>query len=431
MIVYKQKIARFPAKIMMKGMFSTMKLFRPLILTLTLLTVFSVTAWANEDTKKPLHEVFQNAVVISFDYHDKVFINGQLTDIYGDYQLFQKNNRVLVPIRLMGQLVGGADRVDGNWDVVWDAQKPEEVILKSYNLNRTVKLEVDSNIMYINNEARTMDVPPQNIGGRIVLPLRSTAEALDKKVEWLEGLIIISNDAVEMQSPQTSEITAKIKARLADTRKVLDYEKRVAPVAKYGDIIYYIKNKYIENRHIQHLYKKTAGQPEQKIELPGEEKLFNSKIINHELYYFSIVSGKRLADKHIYYIDLSTGYLVRMDLAGNYKEALVDKAVKSIRFFNESIYFTADKDSGTGTGLYQYHLPGGQITELSNKPVSEFFVGTAGVYYIAEGYDLGLYKVGADGQSICLVDDSIYTALFTETGLLYTLRYLEGIYLAK
>jgi hypothetical protein len=205
---------------MMKGMFSTMKLFKSLVFTLTLLLVFSVTALANEVAKKPLHEVFQNAVVIPFDYHDKVFINGQLTDIYGDYQLFQKNNRVLVPIRLMGHLVSGADSNVGYWEVVWNAQKPEEVVLKNDKLQRTVKLQVNSNIMYINNEAKTMDVPPQNINGRIVLPLRSTAEALDKKVEWLDGLIILSNDAVDTRSPQTSEIADKIKTRLTDTFQV-------------------------------------------------------------------------------------------------------------------------------------------------------------------------------------------------------------------
>lgn len=63
--------------------------------------------------------------------------------------------------------------------------------------------------------------------------------------------------------------------------------------------------------------------------------------------------------------------------------------------------------------------------------ISEFFVGNAGAYYKAECYDLGLYKIDAIGRSVCLIDDSIFSALLTDLGMVYTLDYQEGIYTAK
>lgn len=589
-----------------------MKLFKIVVLTLAVFMAGTSTLWAEETAKKPLDEVFDNVVVVPFDYHDKVFLNGQKTDVFGDYKLFQRNGRVLVPIRLMGYLATEIDRNNGYWEVVWNPQIPDDVVLTNYKSHKTVKLKVNSKTMYINNQAITLDVPPQKIEGRIVLPLRGISEALNKKIEWFDGLIIISNDTIDLQSPKTLGIKDRIKARLADKREELDYEKRVFPVTKYGDTIYYIKTKYNQDGQVKELYKKTGSDPEVKIELPGETKFSNSKIINNELYYVSIINGKSelhvfnfsdnksrklcalgqwnlddgwlggmeyvnndfyivlhsgdstmgsenvyklengllkeiagaksfinfdtageyfyytdfrpmffndnlvrvnmktgeketlgekdftygisrtleqdkssysgnssfyikdtyiytlgykesdqkdkssvykisldgknqtkltlpvktfwLLDNKIYYTDLSTGYLVIVDLEGNNKKILVSKRVIDVKFFDGNIYYLASNDNGTNVRLgklYKYNLASGQEVKLSDKSVSEFFVGKSGVYYKSEAYDLGLYKIDAKGKSLCLVDDSVYSSLFTDTGMVYTLRYIEGIYTVK
>lgn len=138
-----------------------------------------------------------------------------------------------------------------------------------------------------------------------------------------------------------------------------------------------------------------------------------------------------LVDQAIYYLDSSTGYLATVDLEGNNKKTLVDKSILDLKFFDGNIYYTVGKDTGTGARLgklYKYNLSSGQEIKLSNQSVSEFLIGKTGIYYKAEGYDLGLYKIGANGQSICLVDDTISSFLLTDSGVVYTMRYMEGIY---
>ncbi|NMA14461.1 MAG: DUF5050 domain-containing protein [Clostridia bacterium] len=584
-----------------------------LTLALTLLLAGTSIVWAEESGKKSLDQVFEKTVIVPFDYHEKVFLHGKKTDVYGDYKLYQKNGRVLVPIRLMGYLADQVDPDGGYWQVTWDSQKPNDVILSNYQLQKTVKLKVNNKTMYINNEPKTLDIAPQKIGGRIVLPLRSTAEALGKNIDWLNGLIILGNEPLDLQNPQTLEIAERIKGQLADKRKEVDFEKRVNPIAKYENTVYYIKTRYLETDQIEELYSKTANEPEVKIALPGEKRFANYRIINDELYYLSTIDGQSelhifnfadnksrklcalgdwhvddgwlanmeylnndfyiilhsgdltmgwerlykledgslkeitgaksfislaragdciyytdfhpmgwsnnlyqvdlktgeekaigdpdftygisrriyddgsvsygknsdiqirddylytvgyretdqkdkssvytinlkdktptrvtppvrdfwLVEDNIYYIDLETGYLVRVDLEGNNKMTLVEKRIINIKFYNENIYYTAIKENDRNAELgklYKYNLISGQETKLSDKSVSSFFVGRAGVFYQAEGYDLGLYKINESGRSLSIVDDSIYSTLLTDSGMVYTLHYRDGVFTAK
>ena len=563
---------------------------------------------AEETGKKPLDEVFDSAVVVPFDYHDKVFIKGQKTDLYTTYKIFQKNGRVLVPVRLMGYLVGEMDRGNGYWESYWNPQKPDDVIISNNQAHKIIKFKVNSNVMYINNEPKTLDVPLQKLEGRLVLPLRSISEALNKKIEWVNGLIVISNELIDVKSPQTLKVAKKIKARLVDSRKDVAYEKQVTLLTIYGDIVYFSKSKIIGNRDVGELFKKAGNQQEFKVALPGEEDLRNSKVINNELYYISKNNGKSelyvfnftnnksrklcalgqwnpedgwlgnikyinnelyiilhtgdvtmgsdalykvengqlkeitgaksfinfdvadgyffytdfgmfstadnffkvnmktgqkegigengfsygifreggsytgnsalfikdgyiytlgykesdpkaksavykisltdktqiqltqpakgfwLVNNAIYYLDLSTGYIAMVDLQGNNKKTIIDKRIVDVKFYNGDIYYTACQDSNTdaksGT-LYKYNINNGQKIKLSEQSASEFYVGKAGVFYKSDGYDLGLYKIDAKGKGVCLVADMINTALLTDAGLVYTLRYVEGVYTVR
>jgi len=586
------------------------KLCKTLILTLVILLAGTSILWAGEAAEKPLDEVFDRVLILPFDYHDKVFLNGIKTDVSGDYKLWLRDGRVLVPVRFMAYLVEKIDGGNSYWQVNWDQQKPEEVTLINHKLQKTVSLKVNSNIMYVNGEARTLAVPPQIIEGRILLPLRGIGEALEKKVAWLDGLILVSNETIDLQSPRTLALTDKIKAQLVDERKNIISEQLIIPLMKYGDTVYFIKEDYRSQNATAGLYKKEGKQPEVKIELPGEEQLYHRKVINNELYYVAEIDGKSelhifspadgkarklcdlgpwstgdgwlgdvkyindelyvvlhygdltmgaekiyrvenhqltqvghgkqitnydaegdnlyytdfrfmsnaagnlykvnlqtgatenlgdqeytygvfrsidndgisysgsvpfyvqdnfiftlgyqesnqedkpgvykisaadgshyklagpvrtfwLVDQAIYYIDLITGNLARVDWEGNNRETLVSRKVLDVKFHDGSIYYTASKDGNTNFPLghlYKYSLADGRETKLSDKLVSEFYVGRAGVYYKAEGYDLGLYKIEADGRSICITDDSVDSVLMTDAGLVYTLRYESGVY---
>jgi hypothetical protein len=144
-----------------------------------------------------------------------------------------------------------------------------------------------------------------------------------------------------------------------------------------------------------------------------------------------------LVNEEIYYTDSANGTLIRVDLEGNNETTLVNERVIDVKFFDGNIYYTASKTNNDDVRLgrlYKYNIASGQEIQLSDNLVSEFFVGKAGVYYNAEGYDLGLYKIDStEGteKSTCLEDDSLYSALLTDTGIVYTLRYEDGVYFVK
>lgn len=54
-------------------------------------------------------------------------------------------------------------------------------------VKRTVKLQVGSTRAQIDGEVKTLDVPPQLVGGRTMVPLRFVAEALGAEVKWDGG----------------------------------------------------------------------------------------------------------------------------------------------------------------------------------------------------------------------------------------------------
>jgi hypothetical protein len=53
------------------------------------------------------------------------------------------------------------------------------------------------------------------------------------------------------------------------------------------------------------------------------------------------------------------------------------------------------------------------------------------MYYLFHGYEPGLYKIEADGRMIPVVKDNIDQAMVTDTGMVYTKVYEEGIYTGK
>lgn len=574
-----------------------------------LISGVTVTVSAEELDKKPLNEVFNDTVIIPFDYHGKGFIDGRKTDVYGEYQMIQRNGRVLVPIRLMGYLATQSNRQDGYWEVIWQPQQPDDVLITNYQRQKTIKFTVGSHTMLVNNEPQTLDVAPQKLDGRIVLPLRSAASALDKKIEWLDGLILISDEYIDLQHPQTLAIKERIKDKLTDGRKRLEYDKSVTPIAKYGDTIYFSKRDYSQNHVINVLYKQVNGQKAEQIVLPEQPVFYEMTIIKDELYFIStednqsglyvfnfaneesrkvtsleqwspqdgwlsdvmyidnqlyinlhygdmtmgseqlyrvdsgilkpivrtksligyaqagehlyvtefspmgnaadnlkrvnLQSGEQewigepgntyginrnvredgavsyginetltikdgylytlgykesdLEDKsavykinlaaqtqvkltasarqfwieqnQIYYIESESGHLKSIDINGENVQPLTERNVVKAKLYNGYIYYTAVTNGKSL--LYQYDISKKQEIQLSNTSVHSFYAGEAGVYYVSQGYDLGLYKVDTDDREVRLIQDSIDSAKLTGSGILYTLVYEEGIYLGK
>ncbi len=84
--------------------------------------------------------------------------------------------RTLLPIRAIIEALGG--------EIFWEAEE-QRVQIKIFN--KDIKFKIGSKDMTWNNIPEKIDVPPQIINSRTMLPVRFVAEALDHtKVEWDE-----------------------------------------------------------------------------------------------------------------------------------------------------------------------------------------------------------------------------------------------------
>lgn len=578
------------------------------------LTVMLPGAYAAEkDDMKTLDEAIGETVIFPFDYQGKVLNRGVLNERFQDYQLAQKSGSVLVPIRLMGELASYADANKGEWEAVWQAKSPDVVILQNVALNKSVTFTLNSKTMKVNGKSYKAEVAPQKVNGRIMLPLRSAAVAIGKQIQWLDGLIIIGDEELDLKAPKTSTLKDQIKKLLTDPRKPVDSEKNGTPLMKNGNTLYFYKPAYTNMGATMQLYKQTDARKPEPVKLQGNPYISETKTIGNEMFYVTAVEGQtwlytysfdngnsrkigpikswepgfgwigeirsidnelyiilhvgdltmggeslykiengflteissaesfinyiktdlgiitsefspmgpssqnlnlidpvtgessafgqtgytyglnrhiseessgysyssgmfekdgylylvgykdddlketgsiykiNLADRtqtklvssvesfwlennRIYYFDSRTGYLNSVGLDGTNNVTLVKRKVLLTHFYNGSIYYTAasnaDEVSFQGQ-LYRYNLKTGQETKLSDQPVHSLFSGKTGFYYVSDGISPGIYKIGADAKSIRLVKDRIHSAILTDSGLIYTLLYSEGIYTTK
>lgn len=108
-----------------------------------------------------------------------VKINGQV--IYFDQYPMIENNRVLVPMRTIFEVMGA--------DVEWDGKKST---VKAKRGATSILLPLNSKQATINGVTKNLDVPAKGIKGRTMVPLRFVSEALGCKVEWNSKLSVVS-----------------------------------------------------------------------------------------------------------------------------------------------------------------------------------------------------------------------------------------------
>lgn len=594
---------------------TAVKRFQILVLAIAMLLTSGAGGAAAETGRKPLQEVFHQTVILACDYRGKVFANGVLVDVHGDYRLWQKDGRIFVPVRFMAYLAEKLEGVHSYWEVGWEPSRPEEVTLVSYGpfgQGTTVELRINSDVLLVNGERETMDVPAQRIDGEVVVPLRALGEALGYEVAWLDGLVIMSKEPIDLAGSGSGEIAGKIKQKLLDDREPVMRDTAVTPLMRYGDTVYFLREEYA-SEYTAGLYKKEGDQAAVPIDLPGEEILTQRRVVNGELYYVTRTDGghelhkynpasgqgekvcplgdwsasdgwladirwagdelyiilhygdltmgaetlyrvshgqlekvvtiksmgayhledqvlyyvedrfmifsdnlfkldlttgqkERLGEEgytygvyrhpygggiqyrfsgtgfffrngsiytlgylendpealpavyrigadggsstrltaparafwlegdKLYYIDPSTGYLWQADLDGSHAEVLVPRPVDQVKFCQGDVYYLAvvsGEDEPSLGYLYKYDLAAGREIRLSETLVSRYEVGPPGVFYQGEGYDAGLYKIEPGGEAVRVTGDAIAFMLPVEEGLVYTLRYEEGIYLAR
>jgi len=91
------------------------------------------------------------------------------------------NGRTLVPIRAIIEAFGG--------DVGWE--ESTQTVLLSMD-DDTIKLIINSNVAYLNNTPKTLDVAPTVINDRTMLPIRFVAEGFNLGVAWEDDTKTVS-----------------------------------------------------------------------------------------------------------------------------------------------------------------------------------------------------------------------------------------------
>lgn len=102
-----------------------------------------------------------------------VFVDGE--QINFDVDPVTENDRTLVPMRAIFEALGAT--------VTWDETTQTAIAVKDVN---TIKITIDSNIMYKNEESIILDVPARMIEDRTLVPIRAVSESLDAAVDWIE-----------------------------------------------------------------------------------------------------------------------------------------------------------------------------------------------------------------------------------------------------
>ena len=213
---------------------------RLLSLTIVLVIVFRLCAGLSVWAERPV-TVTVDGQVVNFDVQPRLI-----------------GGRTMVPLRAIFETLGAT--------VEWNEASQT---VTAYNEAYIVKCAIDSNTMYINNEAKNIDVAPMMIDSRTLVPARFVAEAFNCNVNWDDNTFVVTITSnpidyskVEQGSNNTSVPTATVTdtvyhpttARYYPSTNVPDYtyvtgtERKRSP--NYGDndvVVYsYMNTKYGE-----------------------------------------------------------------------------------------------------------------------------------------------------------------------------------------
>lgn len=90
-----------------------------------------------------------------------------------DVEIYAKNNRTLVPIRVISESLG--------YNVEWNSQNNT---VKISNADKNILLKINSDEAFVNSKKITIDVPAEAKKNRTFVPIRFVAENMGVKVEW-------------------------------------------------------------------------------------------------------------------------------------------------------------------------------------------------------------------------------------------------------
>ena len=118
----------------------------------------------------------------------------RLNGVYVNVEAIIVNDRVLVPVRSIIELLNGK--------VEWNEARKQAII--SYE-DMNIIMQPSASFAFVNDDVIFFDAPPQIINERMYLPLRFTAETLGIFVDFVNGTVFINTNQTPITTP--SQIT--------------------------------------------------------------------------------------------------------------------------------------------------------------------------------------------------------------------------------
>lgn len=135
---------------------------------------------------KGMVEEYMEDTVALYTNQNTIAIDGVVAHLdkdNPDVKAIVKNDRTLVPVRFVSEAL--------NAEVLWNAET-QKVTISSDETN--IKMTIGSTELDVNGNIINMDVAPEIILGRTMVPIRYIAEAFEKKVSYdKSGLIVIGD----------------------------------------------------------------------------------------------------------------------------------------------------------------------------------------------------------------------------------------------
>ena len=109
---------------------------------------------------------------------------------------FIENDHTLVPMREIFEALGA--------DVQWDNETRTVISYDSVS-DVSITMQIDSDVMYVNGDAVTLETPAKIVGSSTVVPVRAIAEGMHSVVGWDEATKTVTVEK-EIKTEPSSQI---------------------------------------------------------------------------------------------------------------------------------------------------------------------------------------------------------------------------------
>ncbi|MCG9967336.1 beta-propeller domain-containing protein [Pelotomaculum terephthalicicum JT] len=162
----------------------------------------------------------------TFLVNQKMYISDGQT-ITMDVAPFTRDGRVYVPVRYLGRALGVPDE-----GIAWDGASQTVAFTTDAAV---IRMTVGSQLLYVGEEERSMDVAPLAVSDRVFIPARWLAEALQYEVEWDEtAQAILIGPPGDLPAPPSKAndlpvvgTYENLKSLLANLQTEAGYDQRV------------------------------------------------------------------------------------------------------------------------------------------------------------------------------------------------------------